>query len=132
LVLVDTSIWIDYLGTRRGEGAQRLDKIMADGTPFALTPIILQEVLQGVRSDAQFIRLRRDLMTHRFLFPLYDVESYASAAAIYTRCRRVGVTPRGAVDCLIAQIAIENRATLLHNDADFNRMAQVVPELRIQ
>ncbi len=131
MVLVDTSIWIDYLSTRPGTAAARLDELVTDGTPFALTPIVLEEILQGARSMREFQRLRKNLLTQRFLFPLDAIESYASAANIYFRCRRAGVTPRSTIDCLIAQIAMENGAALLHNDADFDRIATVVPDLVI-
>lgn len=131
MVLVDTSVWIDFLSSRPGAGAARLDEVIAAGTPFALAPVILQEILQGARTAREFVRLRRNLLTQHFLYPLDPVRSYVAAAAIYARCRRVGVTPRGAIDCLIAQIAIDNDAVLLHRDSDFDQMARVVPELRI-
>lgn len=131
MVLVDTSIWIDYLGPRPGTGAARLDALVASGAPFALTPVILQEILQGARSRREFRRLRDTLITQRFIFPRDPVRSYVSASEIYFRCRRAGVTPRSTIDCLIVQIAIENNAQLLHNDADFDRIATVVRELAI-
>jgi len=128
---VDTSIWINYLSKRPGPAAERLDKLVADGVPFALTPIILQEVLQGARSANEFKRLRLNLLTQRFLFPVDPIETHVAAAGIYARCRGAGVTPRSLVDCFIAQVAIENNAPVLHNDVDFNRMAQVIPGLAI-
>ncbi|HEY4723930.1 MAG TPA: PIN domain-containing protein [Anaerolineae bacterium] len=131
MVLVDTSIWIDYVSARPGAAARRLDELAAAGTPFALTPVILQEILQGARSRHEFRRLRRNLLTQRFIFPLDPVGSYVAASEIYFRCRRAGVTPRSTIDCLIAQIAVENQAALLHNDADFERIATVVTELVI-
>jgi predicted nucleic acid-binding protein len=131
LVLVDTSVWIDFLSKRPGSVAGRLDKIIADGTPFAITPIILQEILQGARSAGEFNRLLQNLLTQRFIYPADPVDSYTAAARIYARCRWAGITPRSAIDCLIAQISIENSAQLLHNDADYDRMAQVVPGLAI-
>jgi predicted nucleic acid-binding protein len=131
MVLVDTSIWIHYLSRRPGAPARRLDDVVANGIPFALTPVILQEILQGSRSDREFERLKENLITQRFLFPLDPVDSHVRAADLYFRCRRAGVTIRSTVDCLIAQVAIENNAALLHNDADFDHMAKVVPQLQI-
>jgi predicted nucleic acid-binding protein len=131
MVLVDTSIWIDYLAARPGTAAGRLDELVVAGIPFALTPVILQEILQGARSSSQFRKLRQNLITQNFLFPHHPVASYVAAAEIYTRCRRQGITPRGSTDCLIAQIAIENGAALLHKDADFDRIAGVVTELSL-
>ena len=56
---------------------------------------------------------------------LDEKESYAAAARIYFDCRKKGITVNSTVDCLIAQTAIENDLTLLHNDADFDRMRKV-------
>jgi predicted nucleic acid-binding protein len=131
MVLVDTSVWIEYLGSRPGVAAQRLDELAATGAPFALAPVILQEILQGARSEREFARLRRNLCSQRFLYPLDPIESHVAAADIYARCRRAGLTIRSTIDCLIAQIAIENQAALLHRDADYDRIAHIVPKLRI-
>jgi predicted nucleic acid-binding protein len=53
-------------------------------------------------------------------------ESYASAAKIYFKCRKKGITISSTIDCLIAQSAIENNLFLLHNDSDFDRISKVV------
>jgi predicted nucleic acid-binding protein len=131
LILIDTSIWIDYFGARPGAAARRLDELVLSDTAFALTPVILQEILQGTRTPQEFKKLRANLVTQRFLLPLDAVASYVGAADIYAKCRWAGITPRSTIDCLISQIAIEHNAPLLHNDADFNRIAKVVPELII-
>jgi predicted nucleic acid-binding protein len=131
MVLVDTSVWIDFVGPRPGVASRRLDEIVADGTPFALAPVILQEILQGARSSREFDRLLANLGTQRFLFPSDPVQSHIAAAEIFFRCRRAGISPRSSVDCLIAQIAIENQAALLHHDSDFDKIARVVPQLAI-
>ena len=124
-------MWIDFLSKRPGSAAARLDRLIADGAPFAITPIILQEILQGARSAGEFKRLLQNLLTQQFIYPVDPVQSHAAAARIYARCRWAGITPRSSVDCLIAQISIENSAPILHNDADYDRMAQVVPGLAI-
>lgn len=131
MVLVDTSIWIEYFGPRPGSGAARLDGVIKSGEPFAISSVILQEVLQGARSPKEFARLKEYLTSQLFLHLRDPQESYAFAAALYLRCRRRGVTPRGSVDCVIAQLAIEHEARLLHQDEDFNRMSSVVKELII-
>lgn len=131
MVLVDTSVWIDFLSPRPGAAAKRLDGLIAIGVPFALTPVILQEILQGARSSGEFRGLRRNLMTQNMLYPLDPTESHVAAAEIYATCRWSGITPRSAIDCLIAQIAIDNQAPLLHADADYDRISGVVPALAI-
>lgn len=131
MILVDTSIWIDYFCSQPGPAAHLLDQLIESNTPFALTPVILQEILQGARTPSHFNQLRDHLITQFFLYPLDPIETYSAAAAIYAKCRRVGVTPRSTIDCLIAQIAIGHDVPLLHNDADYERIAQVIPQLRI-
>jgi predicted nucleic acid-binding protein len=67
------------------------------------------------------------LETHRFYGLRDEKKSYAAAARIYFDCRKKGITINSTVDCLIAQTAIENDLTLLHNDADFDRIQRVAP-----
>ena len=54
------------------------------------------------------------------------IESYASAARIYTNCRKKGTTVRSTIECLIAVTAPEHDLLLLHNDSDFDAIARVV------
>lgn len=131
MVLVDTSVWIEYLGPRPDPVADQLDEVVLSGEPFALTGLILQEVLQGTRSVAEFAKVKKYLITQRILSPADPIQTYVQAAEMYFHCRRSGITPRSSNDCLIAQIAIEHSARLLHRDADFNRIAEVVPELKL-
>ena len=85
--------------------------------------------MQGVSSRAKFEQLAEYLGSQTFYHPVDPVESYREAAHIYFRCRREGVTIRSAIDCLIARVAIEHGLILLHDDRDFEKMAEVVPEL---
>ena len=87
-----------------------------------LTHLIYAEILQG-RNPAAFVRIYFGGQR----FSADATRSHASAARIYLDCRQSGVTVRSTVDCLIAQCAIE--LVLLHHDADFKRIAHVVPSL---
>lgn len=100
------------------------------GTPFGLTSIVYQEVLQGAATGSDFERLDEYLCTQRFYEPRDAVESYQEAARLYFRCRGSGVTVRSTVDCLIARTAIEHDLVLLHSDRDYENMARVIPELK--
>ena len=83
------------------------------------------EVLAGARDDRRELELRRLLL--RFELLGFDaVADFDGAVRIYRRCRAVGVTPRGMVDCMIAAVAWRRSATLLANDADMDRVAGVV------
>ena len=131
MILVDTSVWIDYLGKGETEAAETLDGLLDADVPIGLTSVIYQELLQGTADEGTFATLESYLQTQIFYHPKDPLNSYAEAARLYARCRRAGVTLRGTIDCLIAQTALEHELTLLHNDKDFSRLASVVPELRL-
>lgn len=125
MILVDTSVLIDFLQGGTSPGVQHLAKALDDGTPIALTPIVIQEVLQGARDRGQWRRLQAYLGSQELLLPAHPVESHVAAARIYFDCRRKGLTVRSSIDCLIAQIALENDAVLLHAERDFDVIARV-------
>lgn len=131
MILVDTSVWIDYLRQRETPATNALEEIMERSYPFGLSGIIYQEILQGAVSPEDFDRLVEYFGSQRFYHPVDPVESYAAAGALYCLCRRNGVTIRSSIDCLIAQIAIENDLSLLQSDRDFVGMQAVVSELRL-
>jgi predicted nucleic acid-binding protein len=130
MVLVDTSILIDYLRGTDNDAVGRFQQILDNNIPFGISPLTYLEVLQGTRTEKDFTTVKSYLETHRFFGLLDEKESYAAAARIYFDCRKKGITINSSVDCLIAQTAIENDLALLHNDADFDRMRKVAP-LRI-
>jgi len=127
MVLVDTSILIDFLRGAENAAVGRFQQILESNIPFGISPLTYLEVLQGARTDKDYATVKSYLETHRFFGLLDEKESYAAAARIYFDCRRKGITINSTVDCLIAQTAIENDLTLLHNDADFDRMRKVAP-----
>ena len=104
---------------------ERLTDLIATDGQLAVTEPVLMEVLAGARDDRRESELRRLLL--RFELLRFDpVADFESAARIYRRCRQVGVTPRGMVDCMIAAVARRTGATLLANDGDVTRMAAIV------
>lgn len=127
MVLVDTSILIDYLRGTDNAAVGRFQQILDNNIPFGISPLTYLEVLQGTRTEKDFTTVKSYLETHRFFGLVDEKESYAAAARIYFDCRKKGITINSTVDCLIAQTAIENDLTLLHNDADFDRMRKVTP-----
>ena len=131
MILVDTSVWLDYFRRIDNDSAAKLDQALTDRKGIGITSTILQEILQGTDSDASFTRFERQLRSQPFFHPLHPIDSYSAAARLYARCRRAGVTIRSTIDCLIAQVAIEHGLDLLHNDGDFDKMALVIPELKI-
>lgn len=131
MVLVDTSVWLDYLRGTRTASVRKLDDLLQRGLPFGITSLIYQEVLQGADSETSYARLQAYFGSQRFFHPIHPLTSHAEAARLYARCRWLGVTLRSTVDCLIAQVAIEHGLELLHSDRDFKHLARVVPELSL-
>lgn len=131
MILVDTSILIDFLRGGRNLGVARFDEILERRLPYGITQFTYQEILQGAASEKEFRLLQTYLDTLVFYGLKEGLKSFSAAARIYFRCRQKGVTVRSAVDCLIAQVAIEQGLQLLHHDVDFTRMATVIKELKI-
>jgi hypothetical protein len=127
MVLVDTSVLIDYLRGAENAAMRRMQRILDAGIAFGISPLTYLEVLQGTRTGKDFQEVRSYLETQRFYGLKDERESYAAAARIYFDCRKKGITINSTVDCLIAQTAIEHDLELLHNDADFDRMRKVAP-----
>lgn len=117
-VLVDSSVWIDYLRDRRTVQTDYLERAMRD-TELLTGDLILAEVLQGTTSDRAF-ETARFLMTTMPVISIAD-ESIAIKTARNYRClRNHGVTVRKTIDTLIATRCIEDGLTLLYSDRDFD------------
>jgi len=129
VLLVDTSVWIDYLHGHQTPPVTNLRDALRRRESVALTELIYLEILQGVRDRAAFGRIRRSLGGQIFVGPRRKLRTYADAAKLYRRCRESGITPRSALDCLIATVAIEHRARLLHDDRDYEQIARAEPRL---
>src|SRR4030042_1071857 len=130
MILVDTSVLIDFFKGRKNNPCQKFELILNQGLPFGINSFIFQEVLQGAKSDKEFKTLKKYLETQRFYNLNDPVESFAKAARIYFDCQKKGITIRSTIDCLIAQTALEHDLFLLHNDTDFDAMTAVI-RLRI-
>jgi len=129
MLLVDSSVWID-VGREIATDATRFLDARDDHDEIATTGIIVQEVLQGVKSDV----LYEDLLTRfwgMLILEPRQIATYEVAAQLYRRARLMGLTIRKPNDCLIAAIALEHGALLVHNDRDFLSLAQVEPSLMV-
>jgi len=127
MILVDTSVLIQFFKGTDSEGPRKLIDVMQRKVAFGINSMIFQEVLQGAGSEKEYLTLKRYLETQRFYHLKDPIESFAKAAKIYLDCRKKGITIRSTIDCLIAQTALENDLLLLHEDSDFDLMAKVVP-----
>jgi predicted nucleic acid-binding protein len=125
LILVDSSVWVEYDRATGSCSHLRLAGLIEADSPVAVTEPVVMEVLAGARDDRRESELRR--LLGRFELLSFDaVSDFDGAVRIYRRCRAAGVTPRGMIDCMIAAIAWRRQVSLLSHDADMSRLASVV------
>ena len=117
MVLVDTTVWIDFFSARSYPHVKALENIILNKEDICLCGVILAEVLQGIKEDSEFNRTR-DLLANLLFLPM-QYSTFLRSAEIYRNLRRKGITIRKPVDCMIAAVAIENDISLLHKDKDF-------------
>jgi predicted nucleic acid-binding protein len=122
MILVDTSVWIELLSSRRKRVVPEKQLLV-----FATCGPIIQEVLQGLRPGPQSESFREAFLAIPVLTNPIPLSLYMAAADIYAQGRMRGLTIRSSVDCLIAAIAIENRVPVWHRDRDFDKLAQFTP-----
>jgi predicted nucleic acid-binding protein len=122
LIVVDSSVWIDFLNGRNAPHVRRLRAVL--GTDEVIVgDLMLCEVLQGVRGE----RAAREVeaLLQRFeIVPMAGDSIAVAAARNFRSLRRRGITVRKTIDLLIGSWCIENRRPLLHNDSDFRPMAR--------
>jgi predicted nucleic acid-binding protein len=130
-VIVDTSVWIDFLRDKACAHVDALRMVLASNRSVVTAPPILQEILQGATSREKQRTLEKQFRAVACLASADAARSCIEAARLFLECRMAGKTPRSSNDCLIACIAIEHGLTLLHNDRDFEAIVRVAPRLRI-
>lgn len=129
MLLVDSSVWIDRTRNLDTDAIRFIDE-RDHREDVALTGVIYQEVLQGARSQRGFDQVK-EMLSFMVLLEPRELSTYEVAAELFRRARDAGFTIRSANDCLIAAIALEHGALLVHNDRDFVHLAQVEPALMI-
>jgi predicted nucleic acid-binding protein len=131
MILVDTSVMIDFLRGTQNTPVALFDEILERKIPYGINDFIFQELLQGSADKKEFDNLKGYLETIPFYYLLHGRESYERAAFLNFKCRRSGITIKSTIDLVIAETAIENGLYLLHNDGDFDNIAKVDRELKI-
>lgn len=124
MVVVDTSVWVDFIRGTDSPEAATLASLVITGQEVALTDLVFTELLQGVKSDSAADRLAADLEGFTLL-RIGDTAGLRLAASLYRATRAAGSTVRKTIDCLIAATCIHAGGELLHKDADFDRLAAV-------
>jgi predicted nucleic acid-binding protein len=123
LILVDSSVWIDFFSSSPGRAGAELRRMIADAEPFAIIGLVVTEILQGLTRNVaqveQFLSLWEMLEPKGF-------STHREASSIFRMARSKGITLT-TVDTLIAAIALENRARVFTLDQDFSRIARITP-----
>ncbi|MFP5307595.1 MAG: PIN domain nuclease [Gammaproteobacteria bacterium] len=122
MILVDSSVWIDFFNGSDTPATERLADLLADGSaPLGMPDLVLFEVLRGFRSERDFLAARRTLAA----LPVVQIGGETEAvraAGHYRALRAAGVTVNSPTDVLLASYCIEHEHALLHADADFDAL----------
>ena len=117
MIVVDSSVWIDFFNGVSTPEMDRLDALIGE-TPLAIGDLILVEVLQGFRNERD-VATARQLFRSLALLPLLGGSNSWKAADNYRQLRRKGITVRKTIDGIIATACIEANLPLLFSDRDF-------------
>ncbi len=122
MILVDSSVWVDYLRGTATPQTDTLDALLGN-VPLAVGDLILTEVLQGCGTDKDFNEVRR-LLLNLTVVTLGGQTVAIEAARNFRRLRALGLTVRKTIDTVIATRCIMDKLELLHSDRDFDPFEQ--------
>ncbi|MCF6301507.1 MAG: PIN domain nuclease [Proteobacteria bacterium] len=131
MILVDTSVWIDYFNGKKSEESDALDSALSDGI-VAIGDIIFLKILQGFKNDKDYNRAKKTLVTLD-QYELFGHVMVNSCADNYRLLRKKGITIRKTVDVIIATFCIENKIPLLFSDRGFEPFVKhlnLIPALK--
>lgn len=117
MILVDTSVWIDYFNGIENPQTDLLDSSIVEGS-VAIGDLIFLEILQGIRNDKDYRKTKQSLLALE-LYEMFGKEMAEKCADNYRALRKKGFTIRKTADVSIATFCIENRLPLLFLDRDF-------------
>ena len=122
MVLVDTSVWIDYFRGRDSPQTNKLDELI-DDERIATGDLIIAELMQGFRTKSQIVAAR-NIISRLEYFDLVGKDIAFKAAENYRFLRKEGIAIRKTIDIVIGNFCIENGFKLLHADRDFEPMTE--------
>lgn len=117
MILVDSSVWINYFNGHNTLQTETLDQLLGV-QPLAIGDIILTEVLQGFRQDADYVTAKQ-LLTSLTIYQLANLDLAVKSADNFRTLRKRGITVRKTIDVIIATFCIEGKHSLLFSDSDF-------------
>ena len=130
MILVDTSVLIDYLKGNYTPKALLLDKILTNDIDFCISSLTYHELLQGSKNEKEFELIKEYFSTQNILTMPTDNNFFEQSAGIYFTLRRHGKTVRSTVDVIIAAQAIIGNHILLHDDKDFDIISDIFSDLK--
>jgi len=123
VLVVDSSVWIDYFNARDSAAREELRRLLKDGhTRLVVPDLVLFEVLRGFRHE-RALRQARLLLQTLSVEPCGGEDLALAAAEHYRHLRARGITVRSAIDVMVGAFCIENDYLLLHSDRDYDAMA---------
>ena len=128
-VLVDSTVWIDFLRNRTTPHTDKLMELIQARADLCLCGFIMTEVLQGIRDEKQYVFTKQQFANLIYLES--DQSTFELGATIYRNLRKEGITIRNSIDCLIAAAVIQHGVCLLDNDRDFIFIDQHYPLNRV-
>ncbi|MEG4270273.1 MULTISPECIES: type II toxin-antitoxin system VapC family toxin [unclassified Microcoleus] len=117
MIIVDSSVWIDYFNGQSTPQTDLLDQLLTT-QPIAIGNLILTEVLQGFRQDSDY-KTAKHLLTNLTVFNFLEADLAIKSADSFRTLRKQGITVRKTIDVIIATFCLENNHELLFADRDF-------------
>jgi predicted nucleic acid-binding protein len=123
MLVVDSSVWIDFFNDRDTTACGELSRLLNDGHIRLVVPdLVLYEVLRGFRHE-RAMRQARQLLQALSVEPCGGADVVLAAAEHYRHLRGRGITVRSAIDVVVAAFCIECDYLLLHSDRDYDAIA---------
>ena len=128
MLLIDTSIWIEFFNNGTSPSAKFLETALLGHHPVCINAVIEMEILQGIREDHAFRETKSYLESFQY-FPTLSSQYFNLSVDIYRECRKKGVTVRRSLDCIIAANGMIDELTIVHCDRDFDNIKKAYPKL---
>src|SRR5450759_244263 len=120
-LLIDTSVWIDFFNGVDSDNVNVFNYYLENDFPIFICPVIIQEILQGIKSEKEYRQVKEYLFALNILND-DAIEAALGAVKIYRKLREKGITIRKSNDCLIAHYAIKYSLKILHRNRDFDNI----------
>ena len=128
MIMIDASVLIDWFKNVKNEKTLKLDDVILTNLPFAISVLTYQELLQKVRDEREYNKLKLYLNTQRIFYLPDKIKFYDIATNIHRKLRADGKTDISTIDILIATQSMYYKAPLLHNSKDFTLISKYIDD----